>query len=112
MTTARRRNARLGITGALFYSSHSFAQVLEGPALAVDCLYARILVDPRHESVTLLHRRPIAQRRFERWTMAYVGLPGLAEQSVAIASMISARAEAERVHNGARVVSILRELTG
>ncbi len=46
---ARARNADLGITGALMLYDGWFAQVLEGPQVAVETLFAKIKVDTRHD---------------------------------------------------------------
>ncbi len=54
---ARAHNARHGIGGLLLLHDGLFMQLLEGPAAAVDALYARIVRDPRHCEVRLLVRR-------------------------------------------------------
>lgn len=68
---ARQRNAQLGITGMLLYAEGSFFQVLEGPAVVVDALFAQIQSDARHEQVTLIIREPITRRTFADWTMGF-----------------------------------------
>lgn len=70
---SRARNPGLGITGALLFTGEHFAQVLEGPAAAVDTLMASVTRDPRHEEITVAARTPIAERQFGRWSMAYSG---------------------------------------
>lgn len=71
LQAARSTNERLGMTGMLLYAEGSFFQVLEGPAAAVDALFARIESDPRHEQVTLIIREPITRRTFADWTMGF-----------------------------------------
>jgi hypothetical protein len=71
---ARSSNERDNLTGMLTFGSDRFLQVLEGPADAVNRLYAKILVDPRHEGVRLLGFRPIAKRRFSTWSMGFFAL--------------------------------------
>ena len=66
-----RSNARLGITGILFYSHGHIAQLLEGEAAAVEALYARIARDGRHSDVRRLVHKPIAARSFPGWSMAF-----------------------------------------
>ncbi len=66
---ARERNAAHGITGILIFDSGSFAQVLEGPAPAVDQLLANIHADQRHEDYRLLSEANVADRYFEGWAM-------------------------------------------
>ena len=67
------RNAELQVTGALIYTELHFAQVLEGPALALRALMNSILKDKRHHDVTIVSRQRSAVRRFEAWAMAYDG---------------------------------------
>jgi hypothetical protein len=67
---AVRANAEAGITGFLVCARRWFAQVLEGPAPAVDQLYAKLASDPRHHSVRLVERSEIARRRFPDWHLA------------------------------------------
>jgi hypothetical protein len=78
MTVSRLNNKKLGVTGALCYSPRGFLQILEGPATAVNELYARIMKDKRHSVVTLLEYVPIAFRDFENWSMAYIRLDEIA----------------------------------
>ncbi|MDR7193428.1 BLUF domain-containing protein [Luteimonas terrae] len=53
---SRAYNARHGIGGMLLLQDGLFMQLLEGPAEAVDALYARIASDPRHCEVRLMVR--------------------------------------------------------
>lgn len=71
LQAARRNNERLGVTGMLLYAEGSFFQVLEGPTIAVDALFAQIESDPRHEQVTLIIREPVTRRTFADWTMGF-----------------------------------------
>ncbi|ALW86878.1 hypothetical protein AUC43_18420 [Hymenobacter sedentarius] len=66
-----RNNARLGITGILFYSHGHIAQLIEGEAEVVEALYARIAQDGRHSDVHKLVHKPIAARSFPAWSMAF-----------------------------------------
>jgi hypothetical protein len=71
LKTIRPANAKLQITGMLFYFGTAFLQVLEGEAHSVDCVYARILVDKRHTQVTMIGRDLIEERSFPNWTMDF-----------------------------------------
>ncbi|MEZ4279061.1 MAG: BLUF domain-containing protein [Myxococcota bacterium] len=71
LAAARRHNEAQGLTGMLLYAEGSFFQVLEGPAEAVDALYHRIELDPRHVLMTKLIREEIKERSFEDWTMGF-----------------------------------------
>ena len=73
LVTARRNNARRGITGNLLFSDGCFAQVLEGPTEAIESVFERIQIDSRHDDVTVLEAGPIAQRDFPDWAMAFSG---------------------------------------
>ncbi len=66
-------NSRLQITGALTVSNGRFVQILEGPRVNVDALFARVATDPRHADVRVVARRDIDARSFAAWSMAYVG---------------------------------------
>lgn len=68
---AREHNARQGITGILLYGDGNFMQLLEGPAEAVDALYASIRRDPRHHMVTTVLEERGRAREFAEWSMAY-----------------------------------------
>ena len=69
---ARSANAALGITGALMLYDDWFAQVLEGPQNAVEALYAKIKLDPRHSGVRLNEAGPVLRQLFGKWAMAVV----------------------------------------
>jgi hypothetical protein len=73
LSAARRNNPRLGVTGALMFNASCFIQVLEGPRVALDQLFQPIRRDQRHENVSLLTFEPTAERRFDQWSMAFVG---------------------------------------
>lgn len=76
---ARRNNAERDVTGALVYLRGRFAQVLEGRAEVVEPLFERIRVDPRHVGVRVVSHRPVEQRSFPEWTMAYLPLETVGE---------------------------------
>jgi Sensors of blue-light using FAD len=68
---SRRNNAKAHITGLLLYMNGSIIQVLEGEKEVIEALYARIAQDQRHTHVICVLNRPISQRLFARWSMAY-----------------------------------------
>jgi len=74
---SRRHNRPAGITGVLCHNERLFLQVLEGGREQVNRLYARIMVDPRHADVTLLHYAEISERRYAGWTMGQTNLDKL-----------------------------------
>lgn len=73
LATARANNEKAGITGALHFSSKYFLQCLEGERSAVNTLYQNIMKDERHTQPVILVYEQIDERRFSRWSMAYVG---------------------------------------
>ena len=72
LESARRNNARLGVTGVLILSDGVFFQALEGEAEVLDGLLDQILADPRHEDARVFRREAISARNFGDWQMAYV----------------------------------------
>jgi hypothetical protein len=48
-----------------------FTQCIEGPAEALNSLWAALLKDPRHHDIQLLDRSPIGHRSFADWSMAF-----------------------------------------
>lgn len=75
-STARAKNKRLNITGALLISGDWFAQTLEGAEETVRELFATIERDERHEHVSLLEALVVRDRVFARWAMARVSADG------------------------------------
>ena len=73
LAKSRVNNQRDGITGMLFFSQQSFAQVLEGPALMVEAAFERIQGDGRHSEVVMLESRHVTDRDFTSWSMAFAG---------------------------------------
>jgi len=71
---ASERNAQSGLTGALICSPGYFAQVLEGPADALEETFERIQIDPRHSEVEVLYLTAITERQFGNWGMASAGV--------------------------------------
>jgi Sensors of blue-light using FAD len=71
LSTARRNNARDGITGALICREDLFVQLLEGPSDAVTSAFSRILNDDRHVDVTTLLTGDIEDRLFPQWSMRH-----------------------------------------
>lgn len=67
-------NARLGLTGFLMATGGLFYQVLEGPAEAVDEVYAKIVEDGRHTDCLLLSSEDNVARMFPDWSMETINL--------------------------------------
>lgn len=74
-TDAAERNRQLGVTGMLMSSGGIFYQVLEGPLEAVDSLFQKIAIDPRHKDVLVLSvQEEVEDRQFPSWAMKKVNL--------------------------------------
>jgi hypothetical protein len=69
LLSARRNNARHGITGSLVCRADLFLQLLEGPREAVTETIGRIIRDDRHVEAGILHCGDAADRLFPDWTM-------------------------------------------
>ena len=99
---SRRNNKRDRITGGLAQPDGHFTHGVEGPAVAIDALMARVAADPRHDDIVILGRWPAPGRLFEAWVMAIPDRTPLKEQSFRIIN---------ETGTGAQVVSVLLELT-
>ena len=71
---SRANNERLDLTGMLMASGGLFYQVLEGPAEAVDEVYARIADDSRHTDLLLLGSEENVERLYPEWSMEVITL--------------------------------------
>ncbi len=71
LATARRNNARDGITGALICREDLFVQLLEGRRDVVTSAFSRILHDDRHVDVVNLWSGDIEARLFPGWSMRH-----------------------------------------
>jgi hypothetical protein len=66
---AKAKNSTHEITGMLVFNNQFFLQLIEGDAHTVDNLMALIAADTRHESVHIIERAEIANRRWANWSM-------------------------------------------
>jgi hypothetical protein len=71
LTTSRRNNAMLGITGLLLYIEGGFLQMLEGEERCVRELYTRIAEDRRHWNSRVMLDREMPVRTFAGWSMGF-----------------------------------------
>lgn len=71
LATARRNNARDGITGTLICREDLFLQMLEGPRDVVTKAFSRILRDDRHTEIVNLWSGDIETRLFADWAMRH-----------------------------------------
>lgn len=74
LSKAQAWNQANGVSGILCQGQGVYLQALEGERSTVTQLYARIFADKRHTNVEMVHCESIAQRRYEKWSMAHVDL--------------------------------------
>ena len=68
---AQANNHRRDLTGMLAFNSRIFLQALEGSRDQINDLYARLMRDPRHKTVTLLNYKEIEERHWANWSMGF-----------------------------------------
>ena len=69
LAVSAERNGLHGITGALLLCGGWFMQALEGEHKAVDDLYRKISVDPRHQGLRVITNERATGREFGEWSM-------------------------------------------
>ncbi|OYU72744.1 MAG: blue light sensor protein [Alphaproteobacteria bacterium PA3] len=97
LSTARRNNPQLGITGALICRHDLYLQLIEGPAEAIDALYARICEDDRHANVELLLTEDMGERMFPNWAMLDDEAPSLFWSAADVATGVLEAASPDEV---------------
>ena len=104
LRSSRINNGRVGVTGALFYNTVFFAQVLEGSFAQVQRVFERLQMDPRHSDLVVLQSGFTGQRDFPDWSMAFAAVSADIE--------LPARAGTSRAHSLAakEIMSFLREV--
>lgn len=71
LSTSRRNNDELNLTGVLLYREGRFLQYLEGPREALLDRVRIIAADERHTSFVTLLQEDIPQRLFPAWSMGF-----------------------------------------
>ena len=108
LDTARRLNEQADITGALMFNRGLFAQVLEGPAAAVEETFERIQCDQRHTEVLMVACDPMTERSFDQWSMAYIGMqaevPALLLEIASETGFDTERIDGDAVNNALRTM--------
>ena len=72
LSEAREKNEANGISGVICFNREYVVQCIEGGRTAINTLYGKLVVDPRHARVTLLDYRYVARRTFRTWAMGYI----------------------------------------
>jgi Sensors of blue-light using FAD len=110
LAAARRNNRQRGVTGALLYSKGCFAQVLEGPLVAVESIFESIECDPRHTDITVIHFKPCQTRSFGAWSMAFTGFDEQVASTLNIEGLLNDASQIDSNQAGGDLVSVLRDL--
>ena len=106
---AKDNNGPLDITGSLFYNGGWFLQVLEGPALAVEKLYKKIELDPRHKNSRVLYSEPANFRTFARWNMNMTNLDNRqTDKYDALAEVLEAAQANRKIGSASPAVTLLK----
>jgi hypothetical protein len=82
LATSRKRNAALGVSGALLKCAGYYLQVLEGEDQLVHELYQRIRLDARHFDARVAAVEAVTQRQFSGWAMHDVLAPRSTDRAV------------------------------
>ena len=69
---SRKNNPAKQIGGVLYFSNNYFFQCLEGEQEAVDKVYNKIKLDPRHDDLKVISVERVHERKFSDWSMKYV----------------------------------------
>jgi hypothetical protein len=72
LTQAVSKNKENEITGMLVYDGHHFLQCIEGDDLAIDALWQKLNIDPRHHSLHINGEEQDEKRLFSSWNMGYM----------------------------------------
>ena len=67
----RPKNSAMSVTGMLLYIDPYFVQILEGDIDDLSETFTRISKDPIHHKVSLILKKPIAERSFANWAMGF-----------------------------------------
>jgi len=68
---SRSRNEAHDITGVLLYNEGNIMQLIEGYTGEIQSLFNRIKKDRRHNDIIKLVDRPVGNRTFSGWSMAF-----------------------------------------
>ena len=68
---SRRNNEVNQITGLLLYSDGNFLQIIEGKKKALEALFEKISLDPRHKNIIKVFHGKVPIRNYSIWKMAF-----------------------------------------
>lgn len=106
---AKTNNGPLDVTGSLFYNGGWFLQVLEGPVAALEKLYKKIELDPRHKNSRILYNEPANFRTFPRWNMNMTNLDDRqADKYDELVEVLEAAQADRRIGSASPAVTLLK----
>jgi hypothetical protein len=71
LTHSWKYNHNSYISGMLLYDNRHFMQIIQGPILTIDKLYARISHDPRHTDIKLIGEELLHERDCSGWGIGF-----------------------------------------
>ena len=72
VSTSKKNNNDLNITGCLSYYQNHFFQILEGPKREILELFERLMEDKRHMNLQIIWSGISLSRSFGAWSMAFI----------------------------------------
>mgnify|MGYP001166506105 FL=1 len=69
LTSSRKNNPSVEVTGLLIYAEDLYLQLLEGPTPALEETFNKIKSDTRHDNIIVLKEDFTDRRLFASWTM-------------------------------------------
>lgn len=113
LTSCKKNNPPLDITGILLYSETKFIQLVEGEAKVIMGLYDKIKADDRHSNTMMIAYSPIKEKSFPSWHM---GSKKLTSSDVEFNTEISAEDKVifdglmtGKEENGQKVLGLLKK---
>ena len=89
LTTSKKNNLRVGITGLLVAGQRRFLQALEGQPDVVRSTYKKITSDPRHYACVLLSEQYVDDRQFGDWAMGFCSGGGDLSDDAQLAAIVT-----------------------
>lgn len=66
-----KNNKEDNVTGILVYCNKHFFQIIEGNKEAIQHIFNKIIIDPRHDNVIKIQEGYTDHRQFQNWNMAF-----------------------------------------
>lgn len=113
LSSCKKNNPALNITGVLLYSDTKFIQLVEGDAKVIMQLYDKIKSDSRHSNTMMISYGPIKDKAFPSWHM---GTKKLTTDTIDFTTDITSddkvifdKILTGKEENGQRVLSLLKK---